>query len=247
MSRDDLRPSSRRPPAWGWIVTVSTCLVLGGAIALGAGWAASEERRTTRYEVRGSVARIVLDLGPGSATIVGGGDREAVAVSHTDRFSFGHPAVVERTAEDGVFSIRARCPSSVVGGCSTSYHVTVPDNVAVTVRTTSGQVRLVDVRGGARITTTDGDVDVERYCGFSLEARTASGDVRTTASCPPPLLDLRSRSGDVGALVPAGRYRIEAATNAGDARVRGLTDADDAPFAIRAASATGAVEIEADR
>lgn len=245
--RRDHRPSSRRPPAWGWLVAVSVCLVLGAAVALGVGWAASEERRTTLYEVRGSVTRIVLDLGAGTATIVGGGDRAGVAVRHTDRFSFGHSAVVQRVASDGVLSIRSRCPSSVVGGCSTSYRVTVPDNVAVTVRTTSGHVRLVGVRGGAQITTTRGDIDVERYCGFSLEARADSGDIRTAASCAPPLLDLRSRSGDVSARVPVGRYRVEASTNAGDARVRDVTDADDAPFAIRAASATGAVDVAGSR
>jgi hypothetical protein len=246
MQRADSRSAPRRAPAWGWLVTVSACLVVGGAVALAIGWSASRERRVTTYAVRGSVAEVSLDLGAGSAVIVGGGDRADVSVRRSERFAFGHGPVDERHAVGGALRIRSRCPSTVVGGCSVSYRLVVPDNVAVTVRTTTGDVRLRGYRGSARIDTGAGDIDVADYCGFLLRAHADSGDVHAGAACAPSL-DLRSRSGDVGAVVPPGRYRVQANTNAGDARVRGLTATADATFVIQAVSATGDVDVEARR
>src|ERR1044072_5571831 len=60
------------------------------------GWAATNEARTGSYNVRGSVTAITLDIGEADLQIVGGGSQAALQVSHTDRFSFNHPAEAER-------------------------------------------------------------------------------------------------------------------------------------------------------
>ena len=39
--------------------------------------------------------------------------------------------------------------------------------------------------------------------------------------------------------MPSGRYQLDAQTDSGVRRVRGLTEADDAPFAVQALSTTG--------
>jgi hypothetical protein len=51
----------------------------------------------------------------------------------------------------------------------------------------------------------------------------------------------------VRAVVPPGRYRLDADTNAGRRVVRGLTSDAGAPFAIQALSSSGDVTVEARR
>jgi DUF4097 and DUF4098 domain-containing protein YvlB len=121
--------------------------------------------------------------------------------------------------------------------------VVVPDNVPVTVRTTSGTVRFSGYRGSARVTTRSGDIDIAGFCGFSLDARAEGGDIVTSAACAPQQLTLRSIMGSVRASVPAGRYQVEAESASGTESVSGLDAVADAPFAIQALSSSGNVSV----
>jgi Putative adhesin len=218
--------------------------MLACALLLGVWWLATSETRIATYSVRGAVSQVRLDLAGASAVVVGGGSSRAVQVRRTDEFSFGRRARAQRDVAGGVLRLRSRCPATVLSSCSASYRVTVPDNIPVTVRTSSGDVRFNAYRGSAEIATTTGDIDVGGYCGFLLQARAESGDVQASASCAPERLVLRSRSGDVRAVVPAGRYRVDADTDGGTRRVIGLTAAEDAPFQIQALSSAGDVDVE---
>ena len=119
----------------------------------------------------------------------------------------------------------------------------VPDNVPVTVKTTSGDVAATGYRGSARIDTTTGNVSFNGWCGFNLQIRAVAGDVRAVAACSPERLQLRSRRGQVDALVPPGRYRVDAESDEGRRSVRGVDVADDAPFQIQALSTSGDVSV----
>src|SRR5262245_15973730 len=152
----------------------------------------SREERVVSYAVRGTPDGLAFDLGDADVTIAGGGRRAEVQVRHTDRFAFGHGARDVRSTAGGVFRVRSRCPATVMHSCSVVYRVTVPDNLPVDVRTTSGNVRLEGYRGSARVATRAGDIDVGGFCGFSLVARAESGNVDTSASCAPQQLSLRS-------------------------------------------------------
>jgi hypothetical protein len=234
----------RRPSAWGWLVTVSACLVAASLLTLVVWWLVSSETSVASYAVRGSVNGIELDLAGADAVIVGGGDRAEVAVRRTDEFAFGRHAVATRRATGGVLAIRSRCPDAVFDVCSASYRLTVPDNVRVTVRTTSGDVRFTDYRGSAQVDTGTGDISVSGFCGFSLRARSLAGNVTADASCALERLELRSRTGDVRAVVPPGRYRVDADSDVGRRTVEGVTAAEDAPFVIQALSSAGDVSVE---
>ena len=50
--------------------------------------------------------------------------------------------------------------------------------------------------------------------------------------------------GDVHAIVPAGRYRVDADSDGGSSRIAGLTAVEDAPFQIQALSGAGDVDVE---
>jgi len=225
-------------------VVVSAVLVLGSGLTLVAWWLVSSERSVASYSVRGSVSGIRLDLAGADAEILGGGNRPAVEVRRTDDFAFGRRARAARRAENGELAIRSRCPRTIMEACSVSYRLTVPDNVRVTVRTTSGSVRFTGFRGSAQVDTGTGDIAVAGFCGFALRARTQAGDVSAAASCALERLELRSRTGDVHAVVPPGRYQVDADTDDGRRSVRGVTAAEDAPFQIQALSSAGDVLVE---
>ncbi len=227
-------------------MTLCACLVAGSALTLVVWWLVTAETSVASYAVRGSVDGITLDLGAADVEIAGGGDRPAVEVRRTDEFAFGRRAESRRSASGGELTISSRCPrSAMLHVCSSRYRVTVPDNVRVTVRTTSGDVRFNGYRGSASVDTSSGDVAVSGFCGFALRARSQSGGVAAGASCALERLELRSRTGDVRAVVPAGRYQVDAETDDGDRSVRGVTVAEDAPFQIQVLSSSGDVAVEA--
>jgi Toastrack DUF4097 len=235
---------ARRISPWGALVAVSAVLVVGAAAALLIATVASSHEREVRFAVRGSLSGVSLDVGDADVEIAGGGRREVLEVRRTDRYAFGHDAVMTRTLTMGQLRLRSRCPKAVPHACSSRYRLVVPDNVPVDVRATGGSVRLSGYRGSARVTTTSGDVDVSGFCGFSLQARAESGDIDTTAACAPQQLVLRSTAGHVHASVPPGRYQVEAESTNGGERVSGLAAVSDAPFSIQALSSSGDVDVE---
>lgn len=211
-------------------------------VGLGVGWLASRSVRTDRYSPPASVTRIELDLGAGNAEIVGGRG-EQVDVERTDRFAFGHPPTELRSVSGSVLQVVSRCPQIIVGSCSASYRVTVPDDVTVAVRAGAGRVRLDGFRGNATIQTRSGSVSARAFCGVSLTATTGSGDIDVVSACAPEALSLHTTSGNVTALVPPGRYRVTARTTGGQRQVRDVTPSAESPFALDVESRSGDVTV----
>jgi hypothetical protein len=237
---DNAAPGSA---AWWWLVAGCGALLLAVGVLLAVWWAATRETRTTTYRVLGDLAAIRLELGDADVEIDGGG--AAVEVRRIDRFAYGAPAEEDRRIEGGTLTIGSRCPEQVLGSCSASYRLTVPDNVPLEIQTSSGSVRVSGVRASLTINSGSGAISATGFCGFLLRASSDSGDISAVSKCSPDRLELRSRSGDVRAVVPAGRYQIDAQSDSGESRLRGLSDTDDAPFLIQALSTSGDVSVEA--
>lgn len=229
---------------WGRVVAISALLVVGGSVALVAGGLASRERRLVSYPVAGALQRLAFDLGAGDITIVGGGQRDAVEVRRTEHYAFGRVPRTTRTVRAGSFKVVSRCPTSLIARCSVSYRVLVPDNVALEIRTTSGNVTLRGYRGTAKVASTSGSIEIAGYCGNAVDARAGSGSVTYDAICAPPQTTLRTGSGDVSATLPTGRYDIDAESASGEARVRGVVADDEAPYSVQALSTSGDVSVE---
>jgi Putative adhesin len=236
---------ARRASPWWWLVGGSALVLVAVAGVLGVWWVASSETRIATYRVIGHLSAVNLDLGPADIDVVGGAG--TLEVRRTDRFAFGRRPEERRRVDGDVLRIASRCDDTVIGTCRSSYRVAVPDNVQVNVFTTSGRVVVDGLNGSARIFTGSGPIAVEAFCGFSLTATSASGDVRAATSCSPDRIQLRSSSGDVRADVPAGRYQVEVVSDRGTARVRGVTAVNDASFRIEALSASGDVTVEGGR
>ena len=133
----------------------------------------------------------------------------------------------------------------VVGSCSASYRIDVPNDVPISIRTERGDIRLDGYRGSADIATDTGAINVEGYCGFVLGAASASGDVTVSTASSPERLTPRSDSADVPATVAPGNHGIQAASNAGSTGVRGLIDDGGARWATQALSNMGDVSLSA--
>ncbi len=233
---------ARRASPWWWLVLVSSVLLVA-ALAVMTVWGfASRETQVSRYRVLGTVSTIELDVGAADVEIVGGAP--VVEVRRTAEFAFGRPPEQTRDLDGDVLKITSRCPDTVVGTCDAAYRIAVRDNVQINVITTSGLVRVSALNGSARLQTGSGAIAVDGFCGFQLIATSASGDVRGAAGCSADRMELRSTGGDVHAIVPAGRYRVDASSSRGSSEVRNLTETDDAPFALQAISGTGDVLVE---
>jgi len=229
--------------AWWWLVAASALLLIVVAAVLGLWSARSHEIRTTPYRILGDVSKLHLDLGDADVEIDGGAT--AIEVRRVDEFSFGKPPTEVRDVENGTVSLVSRCPEQVIGSCHVRYRLTVPDNVPLEIETSGGTVDVASVRSTVRITSGSGAIRVAGFCGFSLQAVSDTGSVTTLSECSADRLELRSRTGDVRAVVPAARYSIDAQSDTGEVRTRGLTSVEDAPFQIQALSTSGDVTVEA--
>ncbi len=220
----------------------SAAILVTVGLALAVGWTATARTRTVLYTPPTPVTRLELDLGSGNADIVGG-RTSAVRVQRIDRFAFGHAALEQRSLAGGVLRLASGCPRIILGSCSSSYRVTVPDDISVSVRTGAGHVHFDGFRGSAQIRSGSGDVSVDAFCGFGLSAITGSGSVTVVSACAPEALDVRTDGGDATVIVPPGRYRVAAATLTGRRRVRGVLAGDQAPFSIVVQSRSGDVTV----
>ena len=244
----DRRPgAARRLSPWWWLVVGSALVLAGVAVVMGAWWAGSSETRIATYRVIGTLSTVELDVGAAPVQIAGGAGG-AVEVRRTEDFAFGRPPRETRSVAGGVLRIESRCPETVLGRCRASYRIAIPDNVQVNIRTTSGGVQVAGLNGSARVSTTSGAIAIDGFCGFTVIATSVSGDVRAGADCSPDRVELRSSTGNVRAVVPPGRYRVEVHRDVGVAPVvRGVTVADDASNAIQALSGSGDVTVEGGR
>ena len=226
--------------AWNVVVALSAALCLAVALFVGGGWVATRHDSVTSYTYSGSITRVSVTASSGPVVIVSSSSG-GVEVRRTDRYAFGHRARERRSFTDGIVSVSSRCPRIVVGNCSASYEVAVPETATVEVRTTDGSVRLEGFRGRAEVSTDSGDVEASAYCGFGLTASSRSGNLRVAAACAPQDLQLTTGTGNAVALVPPGRYRVNA--RGARTRVSGVTQDAGAPFSLDLSSGSGAVTI----
>ena len=230
------------PVAWWWLWT-AFALVLVVVAAVMLIWSLrSHEQVQTKYRILGDVAGLRLQLGDADVEIDGGAS--AIEVRRLDEFSFGAPAVERRDVENGTVTVISRCPDQVLGSCRVRYRLTVPDNVPLDIETARGNVDVAGVRATVHISTGSGAIRATGFCGFSLQAVSDTGNVSTTSECSADRLELRSRTGNVHAVVPPARYTVDAQSDTGDVRTRGLVSSDDAPFQIQALSTDGDVTVE---
>jgi DUF4097 and DUF4098 domain-containing protein YvlB len=110
-----------------------------------------------------------------------------------------------------------------------------------------GDVHLTHYHGTAELETRAGRITADGFCGKLLQATTRQGDIVVGTSCAADRLELRTDTGDIRAVVPRGRYRVDVDTNGGRADVRGIVEGFAAPREIQALSSSGNVTVNGVR
>jgi hypothetical protein len=234
----------RRPSAWSWLVGASVVVLVAAGAALGALWLATLHTRTDSFSVAARLREVQVDIGSGSVDVSDGGNGP-VRVHSAQHYAFGRAPQLSHGVRDGVLHVTANCPHILVGHCAVDYRLAVPSSIPVVVKTGDGDVRFDAFRGTANVITADGNVGVAAYCGRSLTATSANGDVSVTAVCPPARLALRSGTGNVTVAVPPNRYRVTTASGNGSVRVTGIITDRRAASEILAESGDGDVRVGA--
>ena len=240
------RPLRHRPGPWTVLVVGSTVVLLAAALLLAVLWSTSDNTSSTAFtaQLPSTLLRVEIQVGEGSVEIVGGASPE-VLVDRVDSSAFGHWPTEERFVADGVFRIESSCPDLVIGACAADYRITVPEKTPLAVVAEHGDIRLNAMRGPALVSSRDGSITVDAFCGSVLDASASGGDVDVVATCPTARLTLRTGSGDIRARVPPGQYSIDAETLDGDVAVDGVVDDPAARSRIQALSNDGDVAVEA--
>jgi len=239
---DPRRHGRLRVSRWALLLTSSLLVLIATAVVLTVLWLSTVKTTSFASQLSASPLGIELRVQSGDVAVVGG-SQSGVSISHSDDSVFGHGPREHRSISAGIIYVSSSCPRLVVGRCWANYRLDVPDDVPISIRAENGTVHLVGYHGSADIATNGGAISVEGYCGFVLGAASATGDISVSATCSPERLTLRSDTGDVTAVVPAGSYRIQAGSNSGAASVDGVSNDDGAPWAIQALSNSGNVRV----
>ena len=247
-------------------VLVSLIAVAVLLFAAGASWALSWLTRETETHTQTLAAASSIEIEGHSGDIrVVGSDRSDIRLTTTKHRSiFGRPHV-QASYSEGRLRLDGSCPDFQLwgndGGCSVSYRLEVPRDVAVRLATHSGDVSAEALRGDADLQTRSGDVDVDGVLG-KLRLQTRSGDVDVDSASTDIDADTRSgdvdvrarnavrvraqtSSGDVHVSVPDRTYAVQAQAASGDENVDVRTDAR-APRSIEARTSSGDVHVDRD-
>jgi len=109
----------------------------------------------------------------------------------------------------------------------------------IAARTVSSPIELRAVQGRVDLSSEAGAITGNAQAVEVFEARTGSGWVTATFIAPPRRVEVRSASGEVNLLVPAGRYRLDLRAPAGRIRLEGVVDDPGATRTIKVTTGGG--------
>jgi putative adhesin len=167
--------------------------------------------------------RLELDLGSGDVELQAGSEQDVRVETTQHGWWQGQPVAVERLADHVL--VRNEAHSALFGlcfgRCGLTYRITVPRDISLTVRTTSGDINASGAAGSLSLATGSGDVEANDIPS-GVTVSTSSGDVQL--SDVGGKLDVQTSSGDVQ--LDAGRVDgATVRTSSGDVELDGVAGA----------------------
>ena len=255
------RPRSSMSVERRYGIAISVALILGGVYWALTGLTEGTKSSQSSYPVQGGA---LLVKGSSASIEVRPGDGTEVRVDRqSERNVFGSDPKERYDQGDGKLELDSGGCGFLSFGCKTSYVLTVPRDVKLTVENSSGKVTVAGIEGGAVLKTSSADIEVHDV-GGPLELRSSSGDVEgdglaatsvTTHSSSgsvaldftvaPQTVDAKTSSGDVDIRIPSGTesYKVDTDTSSGDESANVKID-PNATRTIRAKTSSGDVSIE---
>jgi hypothetical protein len=240
MSDVEGRPAGTMSPERRYGIAISVALILGGVY-----WALTsltEDTKTSHetYPVVGSA--VSIETGSTDVEVRSEDVREITVNRRVERNALGSDPKDEY--EDGKLRIKDTGCGFLSFGCDTDYVVTVPKDLAVTIKTSSGDLKVTGlggtttlksssgrikadaVTGDLAMDTSSGNLEATGLSGGSVTGKSSSGSVELEFVKAPTKVEARTSSGDVSVLLPRGdeTYRVDADTKSGDESTRVKSD-----------------------
>lgn len=242
-------------------IAISVALILGGIYWALTGLTSGSKSDQSSYPVDGTT---LLVKGGSAPVEIRPGDGTEVKVDRRfERNVFGSDPEQKYDANEHRLDLGSGGCGFLSFGCKTSYVLTVPRDLKLTVESSSGDVTLSGLTAGATVKTSSGDVQVHDV-GGPLDLRSSSGDLEadgltstavTTSTSSgsaslefavaPLTIESKSSSGDVSIGIPAGdeKYKVDTKTSSGDESSNVNSD-PAATREITARTSSGDVSIE---
>ena len=261
MSEVQGRPAGTMSPERRYGIAISVALILGGVYWALTGLTDDSKSSQGSYPVHDGAVTIQA----ASADLeVHTGDVSEIAVDRKyNRNLFG--SAPKEKYSDGKLQLKDTGCGFLSFGCDTHYVITVPEDLkvtiqsssgdlkvsqlpdGVTVQTSSGAIELNHVGGEISLKSSSGDISGENLSTTAVTAQSSSGDVELGFDLAPQTIDAQTSSGDVELRLPTGpeTYKVDADSNSGDESANIKTD-PEATRVIKAKSSSGDTVVEYD-
>lgn len=259
MSEVQGRPAGTMSTERRYGIAISVALILGGVY-----WALTgltDDSRTSRASYAVQNGSITIQAVSADVDLVTGDVSEVTVARKFNRNIFGSDP--KEDYSEGRLELKDTGCGFLSFGCDTDYVITVPKDLKVTIESSSGDLKVTDLSGGAVVKTSSGGIQVHNVGGqvtlqsssgdivgksllaTAVKAHTSSGGVELAFDLAPQQVDAQTSSGDVEIQLPTGAetYKVDADTNSGDESANIKTDPASARE-IRAKSSSGDTVIE---
>ncbi|TDD58385.1 hypothetical protein E1263_19390 [Kribbella antibiotica] len=253
------RPASTMSAERRYGIAISVALILGGVYWALTGLTEGTKSGQSTYKL--AEHSLVVEGGSISVEIRPGDGDELKIDRQFERNAFGSDP--EDSFKDGTLRLKEANCGFLSFNCKTSYVLTVPRDVKLTVKNNSGSVKVSGMTGDTELKTNSGDI-VAQSLGGSLRMESSSGSIAadgltagkvTTKSSSgsadlefseaPQSVDAKSSSGDVTIMLPAGdeSYHVETDTSSGD-NERNVKVDPGSTRSLKAKTSSGDIDIE---
>ncbi|MFC9690950.1 DUF4097 domain-containing protein [Kribbella sp. NPDC056951] len=232
MSDGQRRPASTMSAERRYGIAISVALILGGIY-----WALTgltEGTRSGQSTYKLDDKALVVEGGSTSVEIRPGDGTELKVDRQFERNALGSDPT--DTFKDGKLQLKDTNCGFLSFGCKTTYVLTVPRDVKLTVKNNSGPIKVSGMTADTELKTSSGDIEVHDLGGIvrlesssgsidgdglnasSVTTKSSSGSAELAFATAPASVDAKSSSGDVKITVPSGpeTYLIETDTSSGD-------------------------------
>ena len=255
------RPRSSMSVERRYGIAISVALILGGAYWALTGLTEGTKNSQTSYPVHDSS----LLVKGGAATVeVRPGDGTEIKVERQfERNVFGSDPNEKYDESEGKLELNSGGCGFLSFGCKTTYVLTVPRDLKLTVESSSGDMTIAGIQGATELKSSSGDIEVHDVRGpldlksssgdleadgltaTSVTAHSSSGSTSLDFAVAPETVEAKTSSGDVSIRIPSGTetYKVDTDTSSGD-EAANVNNDPNAKRTITAKTSSGDVSIE---
>lgn len=261
MSDVQSRPTRSMSTERRYGIAISVALILGGLYWALTGLTDGAKSSQDSYPVHGD--SLLVKGGAATVEVRPGDGTEVKVERHFSRNIFGSDPKEKYHENDSKLELNSGGCGFLSFGCKTSYVLTVPRDLKLTVESSSGNVTVSGFAGGADLKTSSGDIAVHDVGGplqlesssgdveadgltaTSVTANSSSGSASLDFTVAPQSVEAKASSGDVSIRIPSGdeSYKVDTATSSGDESATVKID-PNATRTLKAKTSSGDVSIE---